>query len=705
MVDVLKVCYKSHFSDHGCSQQSKVSVEDEFVEQPLDGDMLLSASSAHVKKERRLDVQSSICGHKGKDLKRLEGRNAGDVLGIKANLNNIRSHCNFIDLTLDESDSAIDNDDNSETSNDSSGCDDCCDDEEGGDGRQCPSDLHDMHLPSRHQKRWLYLRKKSLLDDVDNEVNIMSDADDSDCTSSQDVLNEYVISVSSSTSSLSDHSDEHAEGAVSHDTYSSYENEVNGDIYVNSETEASSHNSEVSEESDICDESESIVGHFKSENRASQTEYSVNNEMGEHNAASTYYSKIIEKCNISPCKVLLSPCYDRPQGRPIAVPTRAKRNLTGYFYGENDVIESASQSEDEKPFELINSYMENDEEISLLSFSTEIERIDESDEEPHFSEFSLSKVDHIKLTGPSPMTRSKRSTGAMENRESFRHDQDTSNNATLFDNASEYDGISYFKNTSNICFKWVNDNTAEIEEKSDEIVSGHPLLLGVEKRSSRIVSDLNRGRILPDGKRMNFDFSPRTESGSQQPETERKKISCLWNNLPSSVIEGGCSAARKHSLGEESFCDSGKYELIEGYVNRTLQRKERIALSNSNEQVDITNDFGKDVIKLIKNCYVLLSRLDLNGYNRFQNTFIVNAKRKRKSTLFFDADGGRLWKKKKRKKPLKAVGNKQKKGKKKVKELFEASLRKINQRIRNQNLLNSLLYWEEAFDLGSIGNR
>jgi len=743
MTDFLKVCYKSHCSGHGCSQQSKVSKKEEFVEYPLDGDILLSTSSKDGEKERILNVQRSVVGHKGKDSQRLERQSARDVLGIKGNLNNLGNHCNFIDLTVDESDCAMDSDETSEISNDSG--DDYCSDEEGCDG--IIGDLLAMSHPSRQQKRWLYLRRESLLDDVGNEVIIISDSDDEDCVSRQDVLNENVISVSSSTNmrnvnfdlvevgdedcgtepfdensgiesckplqsnecSLNYQSDEcnesiasneSEEGALSHDTDGSYENEASYETDASGESEASNEIEACekvysSHDSEASNEGQSMDGHVRSESKPYHTKLSssVSNEIGECNDASTYHSTMIEKCSISPCKVLLSPCYDRPKGKPIACPTTAKRNLTGYFCGKNEMIDSGTQSENEKSFELISSYMENDEEISLLSFSTEIERISESDEEPRCSEFSLSKVDHIQLTGLSPLTRSRRSTVLTENCESFEHEQSTSNYATFFGNSSEYGGISHFQNTRNICFKLLDDNTAEVEEKAGEIV------LGVEKRNSKVLSDLNRGCIIPDGKRVNFDSSVNIERGNQKPESERKKVSRLWNNLPSSFIEGGCNAARKYSLDEEGLCDNGKYELIEEYVNSDFEEKERIALSNGSDKVEITNYLGNDLIKLIKDCYVLLSRLDLNGYGRFQNTFIVNSKRKRKSTLFFDAEAGRLWKKKKRKKPRKVIVNKQKKGKTKAKDLFEASLRKINQRIRNQNLLNSLLYWEEIFDL------
>eukprot|EP00795_Rhopilema_esculentum_P007246 gene7246-12930_t len=94
---------------------------------------------------------------------------------------------------------------------------------------------------------------------------------------------------------------------------------------------------------------------------------------------------LLKKFNISPCKVVLSPCYNEIFERPTGVTKGIKRNLTNCFSEKDGYSLSLANDVSEKTLlesgrSLIALHLDDSDE-SKLSFSPEIEKVDETDAE------------------------------------------------------------------------------------------------------------------------------------------------------------------------------------------------------------------------------------------------------------------------------------------------------------------------------------
>lgn len=370
----------------------------------------------------------------------------------------------------------------------------------------------------------------------------------------------------------------------------------------------------------------------------------------------------LEESRLSACEVLLSPCYDiRSKGENVK--SRIKRNIMRVLdKGDEEIINAPSKSDKEMPVAFFCSNLRNDDSDSRssdLSFTSELEKIDETDEENCFKHEmgkneiiglgnvaleacycqhpSMLRVELMnKIKNDIVMEEKQDDNGRVENRYNFM------NNIQLGEGEK-----------SKECGTYISKNIGEASEEVSTMKRTHNLRYSPS--STFVTYNVDEAMSVSD-EIVNFNCK----------NIARRYEGSSLRHLSLSKNEGG-------THWEDS------------------EEKISFPMEGGTEFVRKRGSFD-DAIGLVKDCFVKVARVNIDGCNTSNDPIFNSMKRKRKSTVFYCAE--EVEKESKRQKGIKFKVKKKKK--KTLERNFEKALNYINRRVVNQNSLMSLLAWENS---------
>ena len=412
---------------------------------------------------------------------------------------------------------------------------------------------------------------------------------------------------------------------------------------------------------------------------------------------------LLKKFNISPCKVVLSPCYNEILEKPTVVTVGIKRNLTNCFSEKDDYGLSLANEVLESGRSLITLNVDDSDE-SKLSFSPEIEKVDETDTEccsadEKFADIPLKFADRRKMHARScdpghVQEKNCNLWGAVfQTAEIFKKGQiDKTMVGVTQSQKSEKHPPGYGQELQIEGDSWRKKETLFLENSRDDCMFRKGLL-------KELLHDKGNGSLGSD----DFTLKSHPARNCTKEKADKNKDVCTYGLVKrNNFVALGEQSKHPKIKRKRKFLQAQS----EGRVLRKRQKME------PQPKMDFSN--------IIRDCVVMLKRVDptlfafsgrRKGSRRFldeSENFSENrkkrkvalthermVKRRRQATDLYCAQ-----KESERYQKIKKANKDRKSEKSRLS--FQKSLAYINRRIFNQNKLKSIFAWENWDDSKNV---
>eukprot|EP00112_Aurelia_sp_Birch-Aquarium-sp1_P023923 Seg733.5 transcript_id=Seg733.5/GoldUCD/mRNA.D3Y31 product="hypothetical protein" protein_id=Seg733.5/GoldUCD/D3Y31 len=413
-------------------------------------------------------------------------------------------------------------------------------------------------------------------------------------------------------------------------------------------------------------------------------------------------ASVLEKFNISPCRVVLSPCYNNLIKRPTSVSERIKLNITKALNENASAVDDqsfvlspvAENFSNSHPFDRLGSFVEleaYDSDGSELSFTIEIDKVDETDEDSCFASNNKEcmPLSHMKMvasqSGEGCVKKKRRVDKVIG---SIPVALNADNSAAIYQKAAsdsqETPVIGQLKMPKlTVDHGRHNDGVESLSMKFADRNDRFSTVYIVQRATAKSCGNTQRNgkKSVPSGMSVPYDFRRRNPLGRRQKATSNDEF-----YLPRDFEN----------------TDNSSDECIRHYGRHT-RREHRSCPHCKKKREELLN---------ITKCFVWLERIDPTKYNLITHHTRprMNYKPRHRKELF--SNKGTSAKSQRKLRNISAdlsekkAAKKRKNGKRKLsraektKLSIERSLCFINKRITNQNSLNSILKWESCKLLG-----